>query len=606
MARSVFFHGMRLCAAAFGLVFMGAGAGAEPQHAIAMYGAPALSADFTHLPQANPDAPKGGEIRFGESGGFDSLNPWILKGRAPAAIGSYVVESLMGRSYDEPFTLYGLLAESIETDEARSWVEFTLREGARFSDGSPVTLDDVMWSYETLGTLGHPRYHTAWAKVAKMEQTGPRSLRFTFTEPDRELALLMGMRPVLSRAQWEGKDFTATTLEPPIGSGPYVIDRFEDGRYIVLKRNPDWWGADLPFNRGQHNFDEIRYDYFGDGGIVFEAFKAGEITSWREGNAAKWETAYDFPAVTEGRVVKSVIPHQRPSGITGLVFNTRHAQFADWRVREALIQAFNFEFINQTLNGGTQPRITSYFSNSPLGMKPGPATGRVAELLAPFAADLPPGTIEGYTLPVGDGTELNRANTRTALALLQDAGWTVQDGVLKDATGTPFTFEIVLSQGAREVTSIVEIYTQALSRLGITPTVSQVDSAQYTERTNAYDFDMAWYFRGLSLSPGNEQMLYWGSQGVNEPGSRNWMGMASPAAEAMISAMLNAQDQAEFIAATQALDRILTAGRYVIPIWFSPVSRLAHDATLRYPEHVPLYGDWLGYQPDVWWYEPAR
>ncbi|PKP68739.1 MAG: ABC transporter substrate-binding protein [Alphaproteobacteria bacterium HGW-Alphaproteobacteria-4] len=606
MPGSVFFRRLRPAIAAFGLVFMGATVDAEPQHAIAMYGAPALPADFAHLPQANPDAPKGGAIRFGESGGFDSLNPWILKGRAPAAVASYTVETLMGRSYDEPFTLYGLLAESVETDDARAWVEFTLRAGARFSNGNPVTIDDVMWSYETLGTLGHPRYHTAWAKVAKMEQTGPRSVRFTFTEPDRELALLMGMRPVLERAQWQGKDFTATTLEVPIGSGPYVVDRFEAGRYIVLKRDPNWWGADLPFNRGQHNFDEIRYDYFGDGGVVFEAFKAGEISSYREGNSAKWASAYDFPAVTEGRVVKSEIVHQRPSGITGLVFNTRRAQFADWRVREALTQVFNFEFINQTLGGGTEPRITSYFSNSPLGMLPGPASGRVAELLAPFAADLVPGTIEGYSLPVGDGTELNRANTRAALALLEQAGWTVQDGALKNAAGEPFTFEIVLAQGAREVISIVEIYTQALSRLGITPTVTLVDSAQYTERTNAYDFDMAWYVRGLSLSPGNEQMLYWGIKGVTEPGSRNWMGIASPAAEAMITAMISSRDQGEFIAATRALDRILTAGRYVIPIWYSQVSRLAHDRALHYPEHVPLYGDWIGYQPDVWWYEEAK
>ncbi|MDP3861404.1 MAG: extracellular solute-binding protein [Phaeovulum sp.] len=606
MSGSVFFRKLRPALAAIGLVFMGAAVGAEPQHAIAMYGTPALPPDFAHLPQANADAPKGGEIRFGESGGFDSLNPWILKGRAPAAIGSYTVETLMGRSYDEPFTLYGLLAESVDTDDARSWVEFTLREGARFSDGSPVTIDDVMWSYETLGTLGHPRYHTAWAKVAKMEQTGPRSLRFTFTEPDRELALLMGMRPVLSRAQWLGRDFTATTLEVPLGSGPYVVDRFEAGRYIVLKRNPDWWGADLPFNRGLHNFDEIRYDYFGDGGIVFEAFKAGEISSWREGNSAKWTSAYDFPAVTSGQVVKSEIPHQRPSGITGLVFNTRRTQFADWRVREALTEVFNFEFINATLNGGTEPRIASYFSNSPLGMVPGPASGRVAELLAPFAADLVPGTIEGYSLPVGDGTELNRANTRTALALLEEAGWTVQDGVLKNAAGEVFSFEIVLAQGAREVISIVEIYSQALARLGITPKVTLVDSAQYTERTNAYDFDMAWYVRGLSLSPGNEQLLYWGSKGVNEPGSRNWMGMASPAAEAMIQAMLESRDQTEFVAATQALDRILTAGRYVIPIWYSQVSRLAHDRSLHFPAHVPLYGDWLGYQPDVWWHDAAK
>jgi peptide/nickel transport system substrate-binding protein len=606
MSGSVFFHNLRPALAAIGLVFMAAGAGAEPAHGIAMYGAPALGPDFVHLPQANPDAPKGGEIRIGESGGFDSLNPWILKGRAPAGVASYTVETLMGRNYDEPFALYGLLAESVETDDARSWVEFTLRPEARFSDGSAVTIDDVMWSYETLGTKGHPRYHTAWAKVAKMEQTGPRSVRFTFTEPDRELALLMGMRPVLKRAQWDGKDFAESTLEVPVGSGPYVIASFEPGRTLVLRRNPDWWGADLPFNRGLHNVDEIRYDYFGDGGIVFEAFKAGEVTTWRETNSAVWARDFDFPAVRDGRVVKSEIPHSRPSGISGLVFNTRRALFADWRVREALTLAFNFEFINQTLNDGSEPRISSYFSNSPLGMRPGPATGKVAALLAPFAADLVPGTLEGYTLPAGDGTELNRSNTRAAIELLQEAGWTVQDGVLKDASGAPFTFEIVLAQGAREVQSIVDIYIEALSRLGISPTVTLVDSAQYVERTNTYDFDMAWYTRGLSLSPGNEQLLYWGIKGVTEPGSRNWMGANSPAAEAMIQSMLGARDQEDFIAATRALDRILTAGRFVIPAWYSQISRIAHVRELHFPERLPLYGDWIGFQPDVWWYEAEK
>nr|WP_236021078.1 extracellular solute-binding protein [Sedimentimonas flavescens] len=572
-----------------------------------MYGAPALPEGFAHLPYANPDAPTGGRIRMGESGSFDSLNPWILKGRAAQGISAYVTESLMGRSYDEPFTLYGLLAESVETDEARSWVEFTLRESARFSDGSPVTVEDVMWSYETLGTEGHPRYQNAWRKVAKMEQTGPRSLRLTFSEPDRELALLMGMRPVLKKAQWDGKTFAEETLTTPVGSGPYLIDRVEQGKYISLRRNPDWWGKDLGFNRGQHNFDEIRYDYFGDGGVVFEAFKGGEIDTWRETNAAKWARDFDFPAVQDGRVVKSEIPHQRPSGIQGLVMNTRKPVFADWRVREAMMLAFNFEFINATLNDGSEPRIASFFSNSVLGMQPGAAQGKVAELLAPFAADLLPGVIDGYELPSSDGSELNRANTRKAIKLLEEAGWQVdKDGVLKNADGTPFTFEIVLQQGAAETSSVVDIYVEGLSRLGIFPKVTNIDDAQYTARTNSYDFDMAWYVRALSLSPGNEQMLYWGARGVAEPGSRNWMGMNVPAAEAMVTAMVSARETEDFVAATQALDRILTAGRYVIPGWYSRVSRLAHIRELHFPERLPLYGDWPGFQPDVWWYEEAQ
>ncbi|MCX7889153.1 MAG: extracellular solute-binding protein [Rhodobacteraceae bacterium] len=569
-----------------------------------MYGEPALPPDFVSLPYANPDAPKGGRIVFGEAGAFDSLNPFVLKGSAPGGIGLFTTETLMFRSIDEPFTLYGLLAESVETDDSRSWVEFTLRENAKFSDGTPVTVEDVIWSLETLGTQGHPRYQGAWAKVAGIEKTGERKVRITFNAEDRELALLMGMRPILSKAQWEGRDFAETADMAPIGSGPYVVDRYEMGRYIVFRRNPDWWAKDLPIARGLHNFDEIRYDYYGDGDVTFQAFTAGDTSTFRESNAGKWTTNYDFPAVKSGEVVREEIPHQRPSGITGLVMNTRNPIFRDWRVREAMIQAFNFEYVNQTLNGGTEPRITSYFSNSFLGMTPGPATGRVAELLAPFAADLPPGTIEGYTLPVGKADdELNRANLRKAGSLLEEAGWTVgEDGVLKDAAGKPFAFEILLAQGATDSANVVDIYVESLKRLGMQPTVTSVDSAQYKERTNNYQFDMAWYTRALSLSPGNEQNLYWGAKGVTEPGSRNWMGMNSPAAEAMIKAMVASRSQEDFVAATQALDRILTAGRYVIPVWYSRVSRLAHDRRLHHPERLPLYGDWPGFQPEVWWY----
>ena len=569
-----------------------------------MYGRPALPPDFVSLPYVNPDAPKGGRIVFGEPGGFDSLNPYILKGSAPWGLGLLTVETLMGRSIDEPFTLYGLLAESIETDADRTWVEFTLRPEARFADGSPVTVEDVMWSYKTLGTLGHPRYQGAWAKVASMEQTGERSIRFTFNTADRELALLMGMRPILKKAQWAGKDFAASSLEVPMGSGPYTVAEFEPGRFITFRRNPDYWGADLPLNRGRNNFDEIRYDYFGDGDVVFQAFTAGETSSYRETNSGKWKTRYDFPAVLSGDIVKSEIPNQRPSGINGLVMNTRNPVFADWRVREAMILAFNFEFINQALNGGTEPRITSYFSNSVLGMGHGPATGKVAEILAPFAAGLPPGTIEGYELPKGDADKAtDRGNIRKAIALLEAAGWSSDDGVLKNAAGVPFSFEILLPAGATEAQSIVDIYVEALRPLGITPRVTVVDSAQYRERTNTYGFDMTWYTRALSLSPGNEQLLYWGGRGVTEPGSRNWMGMNSPAAEAAIGVRLDSASQEDFIAATHALDRILTAGRYVIPIWFSPVSKLAHSRHLHYPDRIPLYGDWPGFQPETWWYE---
>jgi peptide/nickel transport system substrate-binding protein len=582
-----------------------AGALATPKHGIAMYGEPSLPPDFVALPYANPDAPKGGRVVFGEVGGFDSLNPFILKGRAPWGIGAHMYEGLLGRNWDEPFSLYGLLAESVEVPADRSWAEFTLRPEARFSDGSPVTVDDVIWSFETLGTEGHPRYANAWGGVARVEATGPRSVRFTFNAPDRELPLIMGLRPILQKAQWADRSFAESGLDVPVASGPYVIDRFEPGRFIAFRRNPDYWGADLPINRGRHNLDEIRYEYYGDSAAAFEAFKAGAVTVWREDSAARWRSAYGFPAVAAGDVVKSEIPHRRPSGIRGLVMNTRRAPFDDWRVREALIQAFPFEFINATLNGEPLPRITSYFANSPLAMRPGPAEGPVAALLAPFAASLPPGAIEGYALPVSDGTVRNRAGLRRATGLLEEAGWTVADGALRNAAGEGLTFDILLRSGDSANQAIVDIYIQVLERLGIVARIVSVDDAQYRERTDLYDFDMTPYARFLSLSPGNEQRLYWGSAGVTEPGTRNWMGMASPAADALIETLLAAETQDAATAAIRALDRVLTSGRYVIPFWYSDISRLAHRAELRHPATIPLYGDWTGFLPDVWWAEPG-
>lgn len=577
---------------------------AEPRHGIAMYGEPELGPGYASLPYVNPGAPKGGAISFGAGGTFDSLNPFILKGSAPPAIRTHTYEALMGRNWDEPFSLYGLLAESIETNDGRDWVEFTLREEARFSDGSPVTVEDVMWSFETLGTKANPRYWTAWKKIDTMEQTGPRSVRFTFNTVDRELPLILGLRPVLKKSQWDGRDFEESSLDIPVGSGPYVLDSFETGRSVTFRRDPNYWGASLGFNRGRNNYDEIIYEYFGDGGVVFEAFKAGEFNTFREWNAGKWDTAYDFPAVHSGDVVKSVIPHKRPSGIRGFVFNTRRDIFKDWRVRDALIHAFNFEFINDTLNGGTEPRITSYFSNSVLGMGTGPAEGRVRELLEPFAAELLPGTLEGYTLPVSDGSERNRANIRAAVGILEEAGWTADSaGVLRNAEGAPFAFEILLVQGSDTTQSVANIFIEALKRLGIEARITVIDSAQYRERVNNYDFDMAWYRRGLSLSPGNEQKLYWGGEGVTEPGTRNWMGVDSPAVDGMIDSILEAKTQADFRAGVKALDRVLTAGRFVIPAWYSDHTRIAHTKELRFPDYIPIYGDWIGWQPDVWWHE---
>ena len=591
-------------AMALSVVLSGAGM-AQPMHGIAMYGAPALPPDFTHLPYANPDAPTGGRIVTGETGSFDSLNPHIREGSVPWQLRLLAYESLLGRSWDEPFTLYGLLAESVEVAPDHSWVEFTLRPEARFSDDSPVSVDDVIWSMETLGTIGHPRYLNAWTRVSGIAAVGERTVRITFSEPDRELAMIMGLRPILKAGQWDGVDFTQSGLDViPIASAPYVVDEFEAGRFVSLRRNPDYWGRDLPFRRGTNVIDEVRMEFFADGTAMFEAFTAGILSTMRETSAQAWATNYDFPRVRSGEVLLAEVPHQRPSGMTGLVMNTRQAAFADWQVREAMIQAFPAEFINQTLNGGVDPRITSYFANSPLSMQPGPAEGRVAEFLAPFAADLLPGTLEGYVMPVSDGTERNRGGIAAALAALEAAGYSVQNGVMTTPEGTPFAFEILLQTGSAENDAILNIYSEALTRLGIAVDVTRVDAAQFRERRDAFDFDMVYERYGLSLSPGNEQYSYWGCDTRDTQGSRNLMGACHPAIEAMIGRMLTSDSQDDYVAAVRALDRVLTAQRYVVPFFHNPVSRIAHSAELRFPDVIPIYGDWIGWQPDVWWVQP--
>jgi len=604
---SYFFQTCRAVAAVSSLILWVGSAQAEPTHGISMYGSPALPQDFVSLPYANPDAPKGGAIVLGNTGGFDSLNPFVRKGTSPWQLPFFTHETLMGRSWDEPFSLYGLLAESIEVAEDRSWVEFTLRPEARFADGTPVTPEDVIFSYDLLGTEGHPRYHGLRAQIESMTQTGPRRVRMAFNTENRELALLAGMRPILSKAQWEGRDFANAPLaDIPLGSGPYIVTDYQAGRQVTLTRNPDYWGKDVPFRRGTHNIDQIKLDFYGDANVLFEAFKAGEISAIREFNAETWTTQYDFPAVQRGDVVKSTFSHNKPSGMTGFVMNTRRPPFDDIGVRDAMIEAFNFEFINETLTGGAQPRITSYFSNSPLAMSDGPATGRVAELLAPFKDSLPAGALEGYALPVSDGSARNRSGIRAAMQALEAAGFSAQDGTMRDSAGTPLAFSILMSKGSTENMAIAELYIQALKRLGIDVTVDAVDDAQFVARSADFDFDMAVFRRALSLSPGNEQRYYWGSEAADQPGSRNMMGAKSPAIDAMIDTMVSATSTQDFTAATQALDRALTAGRYVVPFWQFTQDRIAHIAVMKYPDHVPLYGDGPNYMPEVWWIDPSQ
>ncbi|SFI81103.1 peptide/nickel transport system substrate-binding protein [Celeribacter neptunius] len=577
---------------------------AAPQYGLAMYGNPELPADFTALPYVNPEAPKGGAIVTGEGGTYDSLNPFIQKGNAPWQLRFLMAEGLMGRAFSEPFSLYCLLCETVETDPDRSWVEFTLRPEAKFSDGTPVTVEDVIWSFETLGTEGHGRYAALWGQIETLEQTGPNKVKFSFNVENRELALLVAMRPILKKAYWDDKDFTQSGMDQiPVTSAPYVVSKTEPGMYLELTRNPDYWGKDLPFMRGQANFDTIRFEYFADPSLVIEAFKAGELNAHREFNVQTWEEQYDFPAVTRGDVIKSVIPHQRPTGMTGFAMNARLPQFADWRVRQAMIEAFNFDYINEAQTENKQTRITSYFSNSPLGMRPGPAEGKVLELLAPYRDQLLPGVLEGYELPQTSGRELDRGAMRRALKLMEEAGWTVQDGAMKNAAGAPFTFEIVLKVGDDENQSIIDTYTQMLKQLGIDPKISVVDKAQYTQRMETFDFGMTPVRYGLSLSPGNEQYAYFGEAAADTPGSRNIAGVKDPVVDAMIARMLDATDREGSLAATRALDRLLTAGRYAIPLYAWNESFDAHVKELHYPTPLPLYGDWIMWREMTWYWE---
>lgn len=564
-----------------------------------MYGVPALAADFDHLPYADPAAPKGGRIVLGEIGGFDSLNPYILKGRSVWAVRDLMIESLMARSLDEPFTLYPSLAQSVTVAEDRSWVEFHLDPRARFSDGAPVTIDDVIWSFEVLAEKGLPAFASALKRVKGWTVSGDRSIRFDFVEPDRELPMILALRPILRKAAFEGRDFAASSLEPLVASGPYVIASVEAGRRVVFRKNPDWWGADLPINRGRWNLDEIRHEWFKDGAALFEAFRAGDIDLVRDADPARWEEGYDFPAAQRGEVAKETVASGRPSGMIGFVFNTRRPIFQDIRVRQALAWAFDFEWVNATLNRGAFARVRSPFGGSDLAFS-GPAQGREREILAPVAGALPAGALDqGFEWPATDGKGRSRRNLREAAKLLAEAGWKVTNGALADASGAPFRFEILLTGPAWETAA--EIFANQLKVLGIDASVRLVDGAQYETRRADYDFDMIVNTWAMSLSPGAEQRFYWGRGGVTTPGTRNYPGIDNPAVEASLDALDAALTQEDFRAAIHALDRSLTVGAWFIPLWYAPESRIARRADLHHPERTPLYGDWPGWLPSVWW-----
>jgi peptide/nickel transport system substrate-binding protein len=584
------------------IVTLAPSAGAEPAQAIAMHGEPALPPGFAHFPYVAPDAPKGGRVTLGSSGSFDNLNPMIVRGEPVQGIREFVIESLMARSQDEPFTLYGLIAETIDVPEDRSQVTFKLDTRAKFSDGNPVTAADVLFSFEVLRDKGRPNYRTYYRKVARAEALSDHEVRFVFADSeDRELPLILGLMPVLPRHAMNADRFEETTLAPLIGSGPYTIAAVDAGRSITYRRNPDYWGRDLPVNRGRFNFDEIRFEYYREGATQFEAFKTGAIDLRNEDDPAVWAKRYDFPAVRDGRIVREEFPIGLPAGMTGLVFNTRRAVFADPRVREALIHLFNFEWVNKSFFHGLYKRSQSYFERSMLSSAGRPADARERMLLAPFADAVLPEIMDGtWRVPGSDGTPQNRTNARQALEMLEAAGYTLQGRRLVDGSGRQLTFEILASNTGQE--RLLGAFTGDLARIGIRARTRVVDSAQYQARLKDYDYDMIQFTWPSSLSPGNEQLFRWSSRVANDPGSYNYAGVRNPAADAMIAAMLAAESNEDFVSAVRALDRVLLSGRYVIPLFFPPAQWIASWKRLAHPERTPLFG----FNLDTWWIRPQN
>lgn len=573
---------------------------AEPVGGIAMHGAVKYPDGFAHFDYVNPDAPKGGEVRRHALGGFDNLNPFIVKGQ-PAGPGLIPFETLMKPSADEPFSEYGLIAETIETPPDRSWVVFTLRPEARFHDGSPILADDVLFSFETLKTQGHPFYRAYYHSVAKAEKLGDRKVRFSFVPGEnRELPLILGQMPVLSKAYWQDRPFDQTTLEPPLGSGPYRIEKVEPNRSITLVRVPDYWGQNLAVNRGLNNFDRLIYDYYRDSTVALEAFKAGRYDIRSENEARKWATGYDFPAVKDGRVKKSAFPNKRPTGMQGYVYNLRRPIWQDARVRRALAYAFDFEWTNKNLFHGQYTRTKSYFSNSDLASSGLPSAGEL-KFLEPLRGTIPDEVFTTvYDVPRTDGPDGVRGNLRIAAKLLEEAGYVIKDGVLVDgATGKPFTFEILLDQPIWERVSLP--FVNNLKRLGITATVRTVDSAQYEERMKTYDYDMLVAVWGQSETPGNEQRSYWGSEAADLPGGRNLIGIKDKAVDSLIDSLVAAPDRQSLVDRTRALDRVLLWNHYVIPHWHMIVDRVAYWDKFGMPDTVPSQG----VQFNSWWAKDA-
>jgi len=571
------------------------------KHAIAMHGAPALPAGFPHMPYANPDAPKGGRLVQGILGTFDSLNPLIVRGLAVQQIRGFVVESLMARGNDEAFTLYGLLAKSVETDDTRSYVTFHLDPQARFSDGQPVLADDVLFSWALLRDKGRPNHRQFYSKVAKAEAPDPLTVRFDFGGAiDRELPLILGLMPILPKHAVDVATFEETSMTALIGSGPYRVSAVKPGASVTLTRNPDYWGRDLPVNRGLWNFDEIRLDFYREANGQFEAFKRGLYDFRVETEPLRWHDGYDFPAVRNGEVIRDAIKTGMPQPSEFLVFNTRRPVFSDISVRQALTLLFDFEWINRSYFFGLYARTAGFFAGSELSAYARAADDRERELLKPFAAHIPPDILDGsYRLPVSDASGRDRATLRRALNLLSQAGYDLDGTVLRQrSTKAPLTFEILVT--TRDQERIALAYMRDLKRAGIEASVRAIDAVQFDQRRLGFDFDMIQNRWDQSLSPGNEQSFYWGSEAAANQGTRNYMGAKDPAIDALIAAMLEAREHPDFVSAVRALDRSLMSGFYAIPLFNVQEQWIARWNRIERPAATAL----TGYLPETWWQKP--
>jgi peptide/nickel transport system substrate-binding protein len=570
---------------------------AEMRHAIAMHGEPAYPPDFKHFAYVNPDAPRSGRLTQAFVGSFDSLNPLIVRGNAFQPMRNYVIESLLARGFDEPFTLYGLLAEGVATDAARTFVEFRLNPKARFADGKPVTADDVLFSWRLLRDKGRPNHRSYYAKVSQAVKSDERTVRFTFADgSDRELPLILGLMPVLPRHAIDENRFDETTLEPMLGSGPYRVAEVRPGESVLLKRDPNYWGRDLAVNRGYYNFEELRFDFFRDGNTWFEAFKRGLYDVRFETDPGRWTAQYDFPAARDGKLILEGIEVGQPKPFQALVFNTRREIFADRNVREALIELFDFEWANANLFYGAYRRTASYFEGSELSARGRPASEAERALLVAYPGAVTEAVMDGtYQPPVSDGSGRDRGRLKRALALFAKAGFLLKGGTLYDAKKVPFSFEIMVATKDEERLALA--YLNMLRRAGIAVKIRFVDAAQFEQRRQNYEFDMMPYIWQQSLSPGNEQSFYFGAAAADVAGTRNYMGVKSPAIDAMIAALLSATDQQSFQTAVRALDRVLMSGAYVLPLFHLPEQWIARWPAVERPKKLSLYGSAV----ETWW-----